>query len=400
MLVPLPLENLKVQAPVPFHIWGRHGVLLLRRGELLNSEQHREYLAQHSPVVDEADLKAWNYSYTAQLDRMVRGNETLTKIAGATRPVELKERAEADATDPVVVWPDLHDRLMTLLHQNVAAGDFVNRLIQVEHRAQRTLANRVDDSLFVLVQLLQDRSVSYSATHALLCATACRLVGASVGLSQAHLAALFRAALTMNIGMARLHDDLARQDRPLTEAQRATVKSHPEAGVAMLRQLGVGDHVWLQLVQDHHEHIAGDGYPSGKTDLDLATQLLRMADVYVARISPRLSRSGLLPQMAARDIYLGADGQPSTLGAAFVKTVGVYIPGSYVRLASDEIAVVMRRGRRANAPVVYAIVSREGMPFGEPRLRDTADRAYEVKGSVKSDDVKVRVQPARLLSRP
>jgi len=299
----------------------------------------------------------------------------------------------------VVVWPDLHDRLMTLLHQNVAATDFVNRLIQVEHRAHRTLANRVDDSLFVLVQLLQDRAVTYSATHALLCATACRLVGAGIGLSETDLAALFRAALTMNIGMARLHDDLARQDRPLTEAQRTAVRSHPEVGVAMLRQLGVGDQTWLQLVQDHHEHIAGDGYPEGKRELNQATQLLRMADVYVARISPRLSRSGLLPHAAARDIYLGPDGQPSALGAAFIKTVGVYIPGSYVRLANGEVAVVVRRGRRANAPVAYSIVSREGMPLGEPRLRDTADRLYEVKGSVKSDEVKVRVQPARLLAR-
>jgi hypothetical protein len=161
----------------------------------------------------------------------------------------------------------------------------------------------------------------------------------------------------------------------------------------------VGDHLWLELVADHHEDAAGKGYPAGKRGQGVPVQLLRLADIFVGRISPRQARAGLLPQLAARDIYLGDDGQPNPLGAAFVKTLGLYIPGSYVRLSDGEVGVVVRRGRRANAPTVFAIVGRHGMPLGEPALRDTLEREHEVKSSISADDVKVRISAQKLLSR-
>ncbi|GAB3186364.1 HD-GYP domain-containing protein [Hydrogenophaga aquatica] len=399
MYVPFPLDALELNAPVPVNIWDPKGVLLLRKGEAIRNAQHREYLVLHSPMVVEDEYRAWMYRYTAEIDRRVRGNEALTKIAGVARPMGVENHpAQAELT-PADAWADMHAVLQTLLHQNVTAQDFVTRLVQLDQRLDAQLRTRVDDSLFVLVQLLFDRSVGYSATHALLCAVICRLVGQTVGLSAGELASLCRAALTMNIGMARLHDALTRQTVPLSEEQRADILRHPSEGVSLLRQLGVGDHLWLELVADHHEDASGKGYPAGKRVDGIPCQLLRMADVYVARISPRQARAGLLPQMAARDVYLGEGGQPNPLGAAFVKTLGLYIPGSYVRLANDEVAVVVRRGRRANAPGVFAIVGRHGMPLGEPALRDTLEREYEVKASISADEVKVRINVPKLLSR-
>ena len=70
-----------------------------------------------------------------------------------------------------------------------------------------------------------------------------------------------------------------------------------------------------------------------------------------------------------------------------------------MRLANEDVAVVVRRGRRANAPVVFSIIGRHGMPLGEPALRDTTDRLYEVKGSVSADEIKVRVNPKRVFAR-
>ena len=60
---------------------------------------------------------------------------------------------------------------------------------------------------------------------------------------------------------------------------------------------------------------------------------------------------------------------------------------------------MVKRGRRANTPLVFSIVGRQGMPLGEPAPRDTMERAYEVKASVPADEVRVVLNPARLLSR-
>jgi hypothetical protein len=127
--------------------------------------------------------------------------------------------------------------------------------------------------------------------------------------------------------------------------------------------------------------------------------LLRLADVYVARMTPRASRPALLSPQAARGVYLNDKGEPTPLGAVFIRTLGIYPPGSFVRLANDEVAVVVKRGRRANMPQVLSIVGRQGMPLGEPAPRDTMERQYEVKSSVPFDEVRVVLNPARVLSR-
>ena len=127
--------------------------------------------------------------------------------------------------------------------------------------------------------------------------------------------------------------------------------------------------------------------------------MLALADVFVARISPRASRRSQPAHVAARDAYLTEDGQAAPLGAAFIKTVGVHIPGSYVQLENGELAVVVRRGRRANAPLVFALVGRQGLPLGEPALRDTSEAACEIKAGVAADEVRVRVNPSKLLAR-
>jgi len=396
----LPIESLALNQPVPVNIWDPKGVLLLRKGESITSEQHRGHLMLHTPMVLAADWQAWGYSYTAALDRMVRGNESLSRIAALDAMVPVQEKKDArDELFPTEAWPDIHAALSTLLHQGAEASQFGERLQRLAAQTQQLWLEHPDVSFMVLVQLLFDTHVPYSTTHALLAAGLCALVAPSAGLSEADQQPLQRAALTMNIAMTRAHDEMARQGSALSESQRKTVREHPRRSAEVLRRLGVVDAQWLQLVEDHHERPDGQGYPAGKPVHNTAHHLLQIADVYVACISPRKSRGALLSQQVARELYLGVDQQPDPLGALFVKNIGFYPPGSYVRLASGELAVVARRGAKANAPTVFAIVGRQGLPLGEPALRDTADPAFEVKASLVPGDVKVTVSVARLLGR-
>lgn len=391
--VPLPLEGLQLNKPIPVNIWESNGSLLLRKGEIIKDERHLQNLMAHSPVITETDYRAWSYSYTTQLDQMVRRNHTLDEISQAGLPSEVHSGSEREVLNPVTDWPDLHASLTTLLHQGAQAQEFVTRLTQLEAKAQRLVAYRPDQALFMLVTLLQARNLSYCAAHALLVAAMCHLVAPAAGVPEADQPSLFRAAITMNLGMARLQDDLARQAAPLTDEQQRDVADHPHRSVVMLRALGVGDKLWLHLVAEHHGVASEAGEP------EAALSLLRLADVYVARMTPRASRPALLSPQAARGVYLNDKGEPTSLGAVFIRTLGIYPPGSFVRLANDEVAVVVKRGRRANTPLVFSIVGRQGMPLGEPAPRDTMERAYEVKASVPADEVRVVLNPARLLSR-
>jgi HD-GYP domain-containing protein (c-di-GMP phosphodiesterase class II) len=400
MYRPLPLDSFALHEPVPVNIWDAKGVLLLRKGEAITSEQHRGVLMLHAPLVLAADWQALNYGYTTSLDRMVRGNESLIRIAGlsalSAAPASPEWREEVPAPD---AWADLHATLAALLHQGPEAGQFLERLLKVQARGDQLWDDQPDNSLLVLVQLLFDTRVSYSATHALLAAGLCAMVAPLAGLDESQRRALVLAALTMNLGMTREHDEMARQPGPLSSAQRKMVREHPQRGVALLRQLGVMDPEWIRLVAQHHEKPDGTGYPKGERVDRITHRLLQMADVYVACISPRKSRGALLSQQVARELYMGGHRAPDQLGALFVKSVGFYPPGSYVRLASDELGVVVRRGAKANEPKVFALVGRQGLPLGEPVLRDTAEPTWAVKASLPPGEVKVIVNVDRLIAR-
>jgi HD-GYP domain-containing protein (c-di-GMP phosphodiesterase class II) len=396
----LPADALVLNQPVPVNIWDPKGVLLLRKGEVIASERHLNQIMLHSPGVLASEWQAVTYGYTQALDRLVRNNETLSEIAKVQAMSAAGQARAWDNTLPIrEAWADLHASLGTLLHQGRGAGQFLERLQRVQESATQLWAQQPDQSLLVLVQLLFDKNLSYSTTHALLCAGLCQLVAEAADVSESVLGSLVPAALTMNVGMTRAHDEMARQEAGLTPAQRRLVREHPTRSVAVLRGAGVSEASWLKLVEQHHERSDGTGYPAGVRVDGVAHRLLQLADIYVACISPREGRGPLPSQEVARQLYLGFGRVPDRLGALFVKTVGFFPPGSYVRLVHGESAVVIRRGPKANAPRVMVLTGRHGLPLGEPVARDTADPAWAVQSSLPPTEMRVVVNIDRLMAR-
>lgn len=396
----LPEDALVLNHPVPVNVWDPKGVLLLRKGETVTSSKQRDHIMLHSPGVLPSEWRAITYGYTAALDRLMRNNESLTQIAKVSPlTVDVDHRASSGQLSIAESWAGLHATLSSLLHQAVAANHFLDRLLSVQQEVERLWQQQPDNSMLVLVQYLYDPRQSYSTTHALLCAGLCQLVAASADLAPDAHRRLTQAALTMNLGMTRVHDDLARQPAQPSALQRGLIDEHPLHSAAVLRELGVIDPAWLQLVEEHHENSDGTGYPSGSRVEGTEHRLLQLADSFVACISPREGRGALPSQNLARQLYLGFGQTPDRWGALLVKAIGVFPPGSYVRLVNGECGVVVRRGQKANAPKVMALMGRLGTPLGEPVLRDTAEAAFAVQASLLPGDVKVVVNVARLIAR-
>jgi len=396
----LPADALVVNQPVPVNIWDPKGVLLLRKGETITSDKHRDQIMLHTPGVLASDWQAVSYGYTTTLDRLVRNNQSLHQIAKVSAmAVESDPQARTQQLPVSEAWADLHATLSTLLHQGNEASQFLERLQRLQSTGAQLWQQQPDNSLLVLVQYLFDTRLSYSTTHAMLCAGLCQLVASAAGTAPEVQQRLTLAAMTMNLAMTRAHDELARQAAELTASQRRLIREHPGRSAAMLRALGVTDPAWLCLVQEHHERSDGTGYPAGVRVDGAEHRLLQLADTYVACISPRESRGSLPSQDLARQLYLGFGRTPDRWGALFVKSIGFFPPGSYVRLANGECGIVVRRGLKANEPKVMSLTSRHGMPLGEPVLRDTSDPACAVQASLPPGEVKVVVNVARLIAR-
>ncbi|NDB00383.1 MAG: hypothetical protein EBY25_05420 [Betaproteobacteria bacterium] len=97
-------------------------------------------------------------------------------------------------------------------------------------------------------------------------------------------------------------------------------------------------------------------------------------------------------------LYFDEQKQVDEAGAAIIKAVGIYSPGSYVRLGSSETAVVVRRGANTASPLVAVVLNRYNQPHNELTLRDTSKPEFRVLNSLAPQDVGARLNIQRLMA--
>ena len=117
-------------------------------------------------------------------------------------------------------------------------------------------------------------------------------VGELLGLSPTRLRSLAIGGLLHDIGKLSVPEAILQKPGPLTDGEYWVIKQHPERGRDLLNELGGFDEAVRRLVLDHHERLDGSGYPRGlgADQLDLATRILAVCDVYDALVSRRAYR--------------------------------------------------------------------------------------------------------------
>lgn len=404
-LIPVSHTALRVGTKLPFALRDATGALLLASGAVIDAEAMRKLL-ERALYVDFIESETFQKALAGKVDSMVRENVSLGRIARAQVESPSSDSPAAVVqppppavrkapVDPVVAWQNLALRAGALLH-DPSPQEFLPRLHRLDLDIQEQVRADVDAALLILVQNAIGEVHQYSVNHALLVSVICELAARELVDWPAEWRVPLRcAALTMNIAMTALQDQLALQDGALSPRQRTQIDGHAEAGAAQLSAMGIEEPLWLQAVAQHHTTACGPlaDLPPGQR----LGRLIQRADVFAARLSPRKLRPALSATAAAKAAYLDENQRPDEAGAAIIKAMGLYPPGSYVQLASSELAVVLRRGGRANEPKVASIVGKSGTPLGEPTVRDTRLRTYEVKNSVAPKDVRVKFSLPKLL---
>ncbi|MET0333516.1 MAG: phosphohydrolase [Rhizobacter sp.] len=396
-VVQLPPEVLRIGHPAPVSVRDAAGGLLLAKGVMVSSEEQHRRLVSHALYTEEHESELLKRAMAGKLDTMLRQNTKLGKLARvqAHGVMNLPGSVQAEV-DPVTAWANLPMRLRALL-QTPAPADFLPRLDKIEAEVLALIDEDADLAMLLLVQAISTDAHQYSGTHGLLVTLLCELAARQIPTITPEMRRSLRCAgLTMNIAMASLQDTLALQEEPPAPQQRALIDNHPQRAVACLRQAGVDDELWLQAVENHHTTAAGP-LSQQSVGLQLA-RLMQRADIFSARLSRRRARPALAASEAIKAAYLDERQQADEAGTAIIQATGIYPPGSFVRLASGEIAVVLRRGAHAKTPKVVSLVSKSGTPLGEPVLRDTRMRPHDVTGGVAPREVKVRLNMEKLLS--
>ncbi len=395
-LVSVSVETIRIGQPLPFSLMDKDGILLAKRSFVIESKEVlAEFAARGGGLyIDVSESEAHHRAYLDRLNTLVRDNKPLGEIAGAQISASgLGDRLAQENEHPD--WLDLQVQASALL-RDTHPSLFLEKLDRLHGQLRRHSMRNPDGTLFALIHLSASEPRMYSATHAMLVSVMCGLAAKEVLQWPAELEERVRkVALTMNVSMTDLQDRLALQLEKPSAPQKSTIASHAERSSAMLMTVGVTNADWLEAVRDHHTKV-----PGPLRDRTVAQQMARLvqrADMFAARLAPRAGRVPVAPGAAMQACYFDENRQIDEAGAALIKAVGIYQPGSFVRLATEEIAVVIKRGLNTSTPRVAVLINRSGMPTVEPIMRDTSVREHRVIASVAHREVKVQINLERML---
>lgn len=363
-LVAASFNEIVVGDRLAHSLYDEKGRLLLREGAFITTQRQRDALMMRG---------VFRYKDTAD-----------TKSASA-QPVPQTDPIYDDYAYPFERIDALIQRL-SVAFSGLQQGSeqAAQSIVELAGVLQR-LYKQHPDAMLGAVHLTHE--YDYTLCHPVHCAILAQMMAVALGYEAERQESLIAAALTQNIAMMRLQEELQKQEAPLTDEQRREVHAHPERAVAMLRAAGVTDELWLQIIMQHHEKPDGSGYPnqlSGDEVLEEA-QLLALADRYAASISARSYRDGMQPREGLRTIYMAQDKIcRADLAQRFIKEIGVYPPGSFVKLVNGETAVVIRRGGPLQ-PTVASYIGPRGAPLMRAFRRDTSRDNYRIVDSVWPD---------------
>lgn len=261
-----------------------------------------------------------------------------------------------------------------------------------EELLDATALARLADSLYELAIMAPEVCIgmtrhllglSQSQTHGLFVAAVGVQTARAMLIEEAGQRTIARAALSMNLASHVLQDTLLRHARQPTTDEREQLRLHPWHAAEILARVGVTDSDWLQAVNQHHENLDGSGYPFGIAG-DAITQearILRVVDVFGALMSHRHTRTGHYAHQALRLAFDRERGRlDDTAMLALRRVIGHYPPGTLVRLANRETAIVTRWFRNAAQPkFVVSLLRASGEPLKNPQQRNTTTRSHSIR---------------------
>ncbi len=304
---------------------------------------------------------------------------------------------ENEYEDLLSLWSDLESGLGIILGSPGSIQEFEQRVWQYDRWMRDLIRQDPDLGLYLLFQLAANSPVGYSASHSLICAVLCDLTAGELGLSKAERDSLVHAAMTMNMSMTTLQDQLAEQADKPSAIQQDDIAGHPANSAMMLTNIGVSDHLWLDAVRLHHDETTDKGELRAVSPVIRLARILRIVDRYAAMISPRRSREGRSATDSMRAIIARSSEQTDEVGRALIRAVGLCPPGTYVRLDSDELAVVVRRSDQLNLPQVAIVIGEEGALMSPPRLHQTARGSPSIRTALPASAVREHLNHHQVL---
>lgn len=288
--------------------------------------------------------------------------------AASTRLVELKDEHQKVET----AFKQARDITKEML-EDIRLGGAVNS-DQAKENVNSCVESvlRHPDALMWMAKIREDRE--YTAEH---CLNVCILsiaFGRHLGLSEPDLMDLGLCGFLHDVGKVRIPLDVLDKPGALTPKELKIMRSHTIHGRNLLLEAKNVYQGSAEVAMSHHERIDGGGYPCklGAGKISKFSRIISLVDAYDAMTATRCYSPAKTSTEALKIIYEERGKQfDEILALEFIKTIGLYPPGSIVELYSNEVGIVIETNEKLrHLPKIALLVDQNKKPRETMALLD------------------------------
>lgn len=199
------------------------------------------------------------------------------------------------------------------------------------------------ESDVVLHAMNDRRGAGEQYSHSLNVTVLALILAKSLDMTEEEVRHLSMGALFHDIGKSQIPDRITRKTDPLTKSELALLHEHCQFGTSFADGLKMDKRV-QHIILQHHECVDGTGYP-GKLkgeQIDRLARIVAIVNIYDNLCNPIDAAAAMTPYESLSHMFsrLRSKFDPSIL-KLLIKSLGVYPPGSIVRLSSGDHGMVM-----------------------------------------------------------
>lgn len=188
------------------------------------------------------------------------------------------------------------------------------------------------------------------------------LLGKEMKLSDIEMHHLGVGAILHDFGHLKIPDKILRKASPLTDPERKVYQAHARFGAELARKIGSLPEAVVEILQHHHEREDGSGYPEGLAGYEISklAKIVAIADAYDEYCNGA-HRVQLFTPFEAMSLMYSKEKHKydERILALFISRMGIYPPGTLVKLSNNRVAGVTAVNPKALLKPQVVVYDRE-----------------------------------------
>lgn len=227
--------------------------------------------------------------------------------------------------------------------QTLASDQPAKAYFMAENLVHELLASTLTESDIAIHAMNGVRTGDQHYQHELNTLVLAMMLAKNSHLSDEDCQALGVATLLHDIGKRQISPKIMLKKEPLTHIEKTVYQSHVGLSLNILKELNVSKKV-LTIIGQHHEFADGSGYPHGLhcEEIDPLSHILILVNQFDHLCNPQHAMQAKSPYEALGQMFAQhRQWFNQTLLRQFIKCLGIYPPGSIVRLSDQRVASVL-----------------------------------------------------------